>query len=87
MKINKGDILIRLDEPTTVKDGIALPSPRKSGVPMTGIVEMVGEPDEFGTPIWEIGDKVWAPAVGGQDIEHEGVKYRIVHHRRIIFGE
>lgn len=85
MKVAPGYVLIRLADKTTVKEGIAMPD-RKNHTPITGTVEQVGDPDAFGTPAWKVGEKVFAPTVAGSDIEIEGVKYRVIHHLRILLS-
>lgn len=85
MKLAPGYVLIRLAEKNTVKDGIAM-ADRKNYTPVTGTVEQVGNEDFFGKPLWEVGDKVFAPTVAGSDIEIDGIKFRVVHHLRILMS-
>lgn len=87
MVVAPGNILIELLPKDNVQDGIAVVDRKRSTSPPTGVVVQVGQPDEFGTPVWVVGQTVWTPAIGGQDFEFGGKKYRVVHHRRILLGE
>lgn len=86
MKVAPGNVLILMDPRTESREGIAVVDRKRASAPMTGIVEQVGAEDYFGKPIWEVGDKVVVPEIGGASVEIEGKSYKIVHHCRILLG-
>lgn len=76
------------DEKSETQSGIIIPETAKERKPMKGTVVAIGRGKEFSTGLIgqmevQIGDKVIFEKYGADDIEVDGVKYKICPQQRI----
>ena len=85
-KIAKGWVLVAPLPATAERLGLIMEGSRKH--PQNkGVVELVGQGDEFGEIVWKAGDVVLLPSTGILSFDDmDGRLMKLVHHRRIPFG-
>lgn len=84
-KVAPGQVILLPIENNEV-DGFVIDGKSSKMPPNKAEVLFVGDEDEFGTPIWEVGDIVVIPSVGVMSFEYNGRLLRACHHLRIPFG-
>lgn len=85
-KIQKGFVIAKMLPATQKKSGFVIEGGSRKLPANKAEVLGVGEGDEFGENIWEVGDTIIVPNSGVVKFDKDGELLIMVHHRRICYG-
>jgi co-chaperonin GroES (HSP10) len=82
-KVQAGICLVQLEKDPDHRRGVSVVTQKDARNIQYGTIKKVGGEDQYGLPIWEVGDKVILHGRTGSNVIIDEKPHRLVHHLQI----